>query len=296
MRKRLGTMLIDAGLLSEQALRVALNEQSRFGGSLGRTVVELKLVSEAELVRVLADQLKVEPIDLDALEIPQSVLAHVPPDFADLYAVIPYAQPSKFLDVAMTDPTNVTVLDELRTRTKLNIRPALVGPKMLERAIGKYYGRGFSRFYGDIPLALDTDGPPLEVEKSLNEPMLDDLLVEEGEAGVKLRTTPVAPPAAISIYPATPKAPPVPTSKGAAPDAEVRASGSCVWLVRRARRVAAPGRAARSTRRAERQADREARDRTCRSRHGRPRRFLIWLVSLEHELVRPPRAQASARR
>ena len=242
MRKRLGTMLIDAGLLSEQALRVALNEQSRFGGSLGRTVVELKLVSEAELVRVLADQLKVEPIDLDALEIPQSVLAHVPPDFADLYAVIPYAQPSKFLDVAMTDPTNVTVLDELRTRTKLNIRPALVGPKMLERAIGKYYGRGFSRFYGDIPLALDTDGPPLEVEKSLNEPMLYDLLVEEGEAGVKLRTTPVAPPAAISIYPATPKAPPVPTSKAPPPMPKsappVAASGSSAELAALQRRVA----------------------------------------------------------
>jgi hypothetical protein len=84
----------------------------------------------------------------------------------------------KFLDLAMTDPTNTTVIDELRTRTKLNIRPALAGPKMIERAIGKYYGRGFSRFYGDIPLALE-DGPALEVEKSDNEPALDDLLVED---------------------------------------------------------------------------------------------------------------------
>ncbi|CAN5513472.1 hypothetical protein BH11MYX1_BH11MYX1_17300 [soil metagenome] len=209
MRKRLGTMLIEAGLLSEQALRVALNEQSRFGGSLGRTVVEMKLVSEIELVRVLAQQLKVTPIDLDAIEIPQSVLAHVPPDFADLYAVIPYAQPMKFLDVAMTDPTNVTVLEELRTRTKLNIRPALVGPRMLERAVGKYYGRGFSRFYGDIPLALDSDAPALEVEKSNNEPMLDDLLVEEGgnQAGVGVSFG-VAPKPPASPKPAAP--PPVP--------------------------------------------------------------------------------------
>lgn len=171
-------MLIDAGLLSEQALRVALKEQQRYGGSLGRTLVELKLIGEADLVGVLAQQLKVGTIDLDALEIPQSVLAHVTADFADLYGVIPFSQPMKFLDIAMIDPTNTTVIDELRTRTKLNIRPALAGPKMIERAIGKYYGRGFSRYYGDIPLALE-DGPVLEVEKSDNEPKLDDLLVED---------------------------------------------------------------------------------------------------------------------
>ncbi|HEX7701868.1 MAG TPA: hypothetical protein VF403_14125 [Kofleriaceae bacterium] len=212
VRKKLGAMLIEAGLLTEQALRVALNEQNRWGGSLGRTLIEMKLVSELELVRVLANQLKVEAVDLDAIEIPQAVLAYVTADFADLHALVPFAQPMKFLDVAMTDPTNTTVLDELRTRTKLNIRPALAGPKMIERAIGKYYGRGFSRFYGDIPLALDSIGPELTVEKSDNEPMLDDLLVEDGEAGVRLKPVAQAP----IIYPATPKPPPVPKSGSSA--------------------------------------------------------------------------------
>ena len=50
-------MLIEAGVLTEQALRVALKEQQRWGGSLGRTVVEMKLVSEHDLVRVLSQQL-----------------------------------------------------------------------------------------------------------------------------------------------------------------------------------------------------------------------------------------------
>ena len=203
-RKRLGEMLVEARLLSEQQLRVALHQQQRFGGSLGRTVVEMKLVGEPDLVRVLADQLKVAVIDLDAIEIPQSVLAWVTADMADLHAIVPYAQPMKFLDIAMADPTNVGVLDELRTRTKLNIRPALAGPKMIERAIGKYYGRGFSRFYGDIPLALDNEGPALEVEKSTNEPALDDLLVEDGDPGVKLK------PVAAKTPPPAPARPPTP--------------------------------------------------------------------------------------
>jgi type IV pilus assembly protein PilB len=202
-------MLVDAGLVSEQQLRVALKEQQRWGGSLGRTVVEMKLVGEPDLVRVLAEQLKVAAIDLDAIEIPQSVLAWVTADMADLHAIVPYAQPMKFLDIAMADPTNTTVLDELRTRTKLNIRPALAWPKMIERAIGKYYGRGFSRFYGDIPLALDSEGPALEVEKSDNEPMLDDLLVEDGDPGVKLkRPAPVAAKVAVMPPPSPPPAPP----------------------------------------------------------------------------------------
>ncbi|HEY6034637.1 MAG TPA: hypothetical protein VIV58_10270 [Kofleriaceae bacterium] len=205
-RKRLGEMLVDAGLVSEQQLRVALKEQQRWGGSLGRTVVEMKLVGEPDLVRVLADQLKVAAIDLDAIEIPQSVLAWVTADMADLHAIVPYAQPMKFLDVAMADPTNATVLDELRTRTKLNIRPALAGPKMIERAIGKYYGRGFSRFYGDIPLALDSVGPALEVEKSDHEPVLDDLLVDDPGGVVKKPMPPVSKPA--PPLPVAAKAPP----------------------------------------------------------------------------------------
>ncbi|HEY0252617.1 MAG TPA: hypothetical protein VGC41_13875 [Kofleriaceae bacterium] len=229
IRRRLGAMLIDAGLLTEQALRVALKEQQRFGGSLGRTLVELKLIGEADLVRVLADQLKVRTVDLDALEIPQSVLALVTPDLADLHGLVPFAQPMKFLDVAMTDPTNQLVLEELRTRTKLNIRPALAGPKMIERAIGKYYGRGFSRYYGDIPLALDQTGPELEVEKSDNEPRLDDLLLEDSlrpsiTSARVIAAEPVfaaEPALGTSPPPPSPKPPPIPRAGATGASAEI---------------------------------------------------------------------------
>lgn len=231
-RKRLGEMLVEARLLSEQQLRVALKEQQRWGGSLGRTVVEMKLVGEHDLVRVLAEQLKVDAIDLDAIEIPQSVLAWVTADMADLHAIVPYAQPMKFLDIAMADPTNTTVLDELRTRTKLNIRPALAGPKMIERAIGKYYGRGFSRFYGDIPLALDNEGPPLEVEKSTNEPVLDDLLVEDGDPGVKL-TRPTAVAAKAPPPPLPPPSPPAPPASSVRPPVPRAAGSETAGLERR---------------------------------------------------------------
>jgi type IV pilus assembly protein PilB len=144
-RKKIGEMLIEAGVLSETSLRTALAEQRRWGGTIGRTLVEMQLVREGDLLTVLSRQFGVPVVDLEKLSIPQQVLELVPGDLAQELSVVPFAQPMKFLDVAMADPTNVGVIDELRIRTQLNIRPHLAGPKTLERAIGKYYQRGFAQ-------------------------------------------------------------------------------------------------------------------------------------------------------
>lgn len=144
-RKKLGEMLVEAGVISEQALRMALAEQRRWGGTLGRTLIDMKAISEHELVDALSKQLALPTIDLDDLEISPTVLELVPGELAEQYSVVPFAQVMKFLDVAMTDPTNLGVIDELRIRTQLNIRPYLAGPKMIERALATHYRRGFGR-------------------------------------------------------------------------------------------------------------------------------------------------------
>jgi type IV pilus assembly protein PilB len=142
-RKRLGEMLMDSGLLNEESLRTALAEQRRWGGTLGKTLVELKLINEDELVMTVSRQLNMPIVDLDVLEIPQPVVELVSADSCIQHSIMPFAQPMKFLDVAMVDPTNLGIIDELRIRTQLNIRSYLAGPKMIERAIAKYYRRGF---------------------------------------------------------------------------------------------------------------------------------------------------------
>lgn len=165
-RRRLGELLIEAGLIDEATLRAALTEQRRFGGHLGRVLVDMKKVAEEALVGALSRQLAVPVIDLDNLEIPQSVIELVPGEMAETYSMIPFAQPMKFLDVAMGDPTNQTVIDELRVRTQLNIRTYLAGPKAMERALLRYYGRGVGTTIGgrrvranvDLDPAVATDG------------------------------------------------------------------------------------------------------------------------------------------
>jgi hypothetical protein len=144
-RKKLGEMLVEAGAITDQSLRMALSEQRRWGGTLGKTLIELKLITEPELVNVLSRQLGLQAVDLDTLEIHPTVLELVPGEFAEQNSVIPFAQPMKFLDVAMADPTNLGIIDELRIRTQLNVRPYLSGPKAIERALAKHYRRGFGR-------------------------------------------------------------------------------------------------------------------------------------------------------
>jgi len=190
-RKKLGEMLVEAGVLSEQGLRMALNEQRRWGGTLGRTLVDMKLVSEVELVRVLSMQLNLPTVDLDAIEIHSTVLDLVPGELAEQYSLVPFAQPMKFLDVAMADPTNLGIIDELRIRTQLNIRPYLAGPKMIERALAKHYRRGFGRMIrrqGEVPLDIAGDTVSLGGGPQHERP--DDAEIEAARRREGLRPAP----------------------------------------------------------------------------------------------------------
>lgn len=154
MKKKLGEMLIEAGVIDEMQLRAALADQRRWGRSLGRTLVEMKMIAEEALVRVLAQQIGVQSIDLDKVNIGARILELVPPDLSRSARVLPFAQTGRFLDVAMADPQNQGVIDELRIRTQLNIRPYLCGPKQIERTIARYYGDGIP-----LDVSIPFEGP-----------------------------------------------------------------------------------------------------------------------------------------
>jgi type IV pilus assembly protein PilB len=141
-RKRLGEILIQAGVLAEPQLRAALTEQRRWGGPLGRILVDMKLITEEAMVQALSHQLNLPAVNLDVKTIPNEVLELIPGDLAEQLSVVPFAVQGKFLDLAMVDPTNISAIDTLRTRTRLNVRPYLAGPKTIERALAKHYGRG----------------------------------------------------------------------------------------------------------------------------------------------------------
>jgi hypothetical protein len=141
-RKKLGEILVNAGVLSEAQLRAALTEQRRWGGPLGRILVDMKLISEDAMVQALSHQLNLPAVNLDARNVGPEVLDVIPGEMAEQHAVVPFAVQGKFLDVAMTDPTNIAAIDALRIKTRMNVRPYLAGPKTIERALSRFYGRG----------------------------------------------------------------------------------------------------------------------------------------------------------
>ena len=141
--KRLGEILIDAGLVDEYQVNAALTEQKRWGGKLGIHLVKLGYVTEEALLDVLRNQLKMPTVNLLKVKIPAEVIATIPGDLVKKHMALPVGikpiNGKDHLVIAMADPTNLGALDEIQFATKLKILPAIAGPLTLDRAIRYYY-------------------------------------------------------------------------------------------------------------------------------------------------------------
>jgi hypothetical protein len=140
-KKRLGEMLIDAGVIDESQLRAALGHQRQWGVRLGQALVEMKLASEADVVRALAQRFGYEVAQVGAaggypLE---QALKLVPRDFAVKHNVLPLAADTATLTVAMSEPGNVSTADELRFRTGRRVKIQIGGDREIAQAIRRLY-------------------------------------------------------------------------------------------------------------------------------------------------------------
>jgi hypothetical protein len=143
-RIRLGELLVRAGVLDEFKLKAALAEQARWGGRLGRILVEMNFVTEDLLVKALSKQLGIPRARFESANIPQDIVAKIDGTFCSNNAICPerYITDKKTLIVAMADPTNVSAIDELRFKTGLKVECSLAGELEITQAIDRIlYGR-----------------------------------------------------------------------------------------------------------------------------------------------------------
>jgi len=140
-KKRLGELLIEAGVIDETMLHSALGHQRRWGGKLGQAILDLKLTSEAAIVEALARTLGYEVARLGSLEplALEAALKLVGKDFAVRHALFPMAADQSTLTVAMADPTNLGISDELRFRTNRRVKVCIGGDREIAEAIRTYY-------------------------------------------------------------------------------------------------------------------------------------------------------------
>ena len=140
--KRLGEILIDAGLITGFQLNTALNDQKRWGGKLGEHLVRLGFVTEGALLDALRNQLKLPTVNLLKIKIPRDIINLLPEDLIRKHKALPVGVKNisgkDHLILAMSDPNNLGALDEMQFATKLKIMPALAGPITIDRAL-KYY-------------------------------------------------------------------------------------------------------------------------------------------------------------
>jgi Type II secretion system (T2SS), protein E, N-terminal domain len=140
-KKRLGELLIEAGVIDETMLHSALGHQRRWGGKLGQAILDLKLASEAAIVEALGRKLGFEVARLGSLEplALESALRLVGKDFSVRHTLFPMAADQSSLTVAMADPTNLGISDELRFRTNRRVKVCIGGDREIAEAIRTHY-------------------------------------------------------------------------------------------------------------------------------------------------------------
>ncbi|RME25074.1 MAG: hypothetical protein D6806_08550, partial [Deltaproteobacteria bacterium] len=144
-RKPLGQILLDEGVIDEFQLKAALGHQKRWGGKLGKVLVENRFITEQALVEALHNQTGVPIVDLDNLEIPSYLIRTVPLQLAMRHNMVPVklegepGKPGETLYIAMSDPTNLEALDEVRFRSGKRTAPLLATDSAIKRAIERCY-------------------------------------------------------------------------------------------------------------------------------------------------------------
>src|SRR5262247_4384096 len=125
MPVRIGELLLKEKRITPAQLQEALNYQKTSGGKLGFNLVKLGFVKDEEITALLSRQYGVPSINLSQFEIDASVIKLIPADTAQKYQIIPLSRSGATLTIAMTDPTNVFAMDDIKYMTGYNVEPVV---------------------------------------------------------------------------------------------------------------------------------------------------------------------------
>ncbi|MBP63209.1 MAG: pilus assembly protein PilB [Planctomycetaceae bacterium] len=175
--RRIGQILVDLGYIQEEQLGLLLEEQRRSPGELlGKMAEGMGLITEEQLAQGLAEQMGMQVINLRETQIAKEVLEHVTEPMAQLYRIIPvhFDKDSNTLTVAMCDPQNLSVQDELRTFLGYDIRVVVATEADIVDTLEKFYG-GESESIEKIVSDMGEDTDLQAAAEALNEEGAIDL-------------------------------------------------------------------------------------------------------------------------
>ncbi|MFN8059698.1 MAG: type IV-A pilus assembly ATPase PilB [Vicinamibacterales bacterium] len=168
MAVRLAELLLKEKKITPNQLQEALTFQKTNGGKIGFVLVKLGYVKDEDVTAILSKQYGVPSINLAQFDVDPSVIKLIPGDTAQKYQIIPLSRAGATLTIAMTDPTNVFAMDDIKFMTGYNVEPVVASDSQIAEAIAKYYNVSQQA----APSALES------VQKALED------LPEEGEVEV----------------------------------------------------------------------------------------------------------------
>ena len=154
-RKRLGDLLVESGLITEEQLEQALKEKSE-GQKLGDALLQKGFITEQQLIEVLEFQLGIPHVSLYQYPIDSKLMNLIPKDFAKRNSLIPLKRDGEKLFVAMSDPMDYFAVDDLRLTTGFQIETVIATKDDIVRAINRYYEVEESINFDDIAESSST--------------------------------------------------------------------------------------------------------------------------------------------
>ncbi|MBU0700225.1 GspE/PulE family protein [bacterium] len=144
----LGEILTSRGILSEGQLQLALSEQKKSGEFLGQVILRLNLAKEENVLPLLAHHLQLPYVRLQDQHIELSIVARVPAKFVCHYQMIPLSLDNGHLNIALANPLDIQILDDIRLVLDYEVKPVLASEEEIRKAIKRYYGVGAETIEG----------------------------------------------------------------------------------------------------------------------------------------------------
>ncbi len=142
MAVRIGELLLKEKLITPEQLQQALTQQKSNGGKLGYNLVKMGFVKDEQITALLSKQYGVPAINLSQFKIDLTIVKLVPTETARKYQIIPLSRSGSTLTIAMTDPTNVFAMDDIKFMTGYTVEPVVASEVAITDAIEKYYPSG----------------------------------------------------------------------------------------------------------------------------------------------------------
>src|SRR5690554_5314159 len=136
---RIGEILLRDGVITRQQLERALEDARSNGTRVGYSLVKLGLLKEQELALSLARQHRVSAVDLERVRLDPKLLKLIPPDVALRSLVLPVRRVGRTLTVAMADPGEMGVIEDLKFITRFDIEPVIAGEFTLRKIVEREY-------------------------------------------------------------------------------------------------------------------------------------------------------------